>query len=309
MGTMFRVAPATPAEDSVAVRLPPWVGRKPAGLETGTRRRAVRRQQRPDGQPEQSTSDPRQRFATGADPSRAAARRASPEKSAWATPSSAARPGFPVQRSPAVSPQKLPAAAAAEASEPADMSPEHTASGAAGTESSESTDIRQDVSVPQSLVAEARSAEPSAGSGEAEVDARTRQYGTASSVPQPDETVADTAAAEPMDSSMPHSRVAVGSAATIENAAADTSRAEAGPTMPQEEPFVALSSLETQTLNSLEPSLPDTLESLAEPAAEKTARADSWDGHDAALLAVIVEHAKVLRTINAGEAGSSCSLM
>ena len=308
IGTLFRVDAASPAADSVAVRLPPWVGRRPTQADAGQAQRAAKRAPRGRGQPQQSSMDSVQPSAAGVT-GRNADRPASPERKSWATPPSGGRPGFPVQRSPAASPQKLPAAPSAAAYDSVDESSEHVASSTAGAGMPASTEVRQNVRAAASNLPGPQPAEPSATSAEAVVDSRTSHHDAASGVSQAGEAAAGDEAVDPADSSASQGQHTAEGAAACQGGSSGVSTVHKAPDEQHDAQSVALSDGGTQSMNSPESTESDIPKSTADPSKVKATHTPQWDGHDAALLAVIVEHAKVLHTINAGEAGSSCSLM
>ena len=314
MGTLFPVDAADAAADGMAVRLPPWLGR------------GDRQQQGPD-RSERAANQRQAEFASVATRGRVTAngraKRRSPERK-WAAPTSAPRPGFPVQRSPAVSPQKPSAASAttrgahqepsattldaeadrsgAPASEPPGM-----ASGATRMHCTDSDE--QDVNLHPQLTA-------TPATGAAAVEKVVLVGGEASSATEsssPDaalvggiDSTANTAPAQPADSPPPHV-LSTSEEAQVSAEDVSAAREPAQPADPAQQPERAPSTAGPQPTEGHV--LQADRQASAGTQSVTAAPARTWDGNDAALLAVIVEHAKVLRTINAGEAGSSCSLM
>ena len=324
-GTLFPVDNAGASAENVVVRLPPWVGH-------------CQRQQ-PDGSNADGAARQAQRGSThvGQSPSDGATRNGSVSRAqarSWAAPASLPRPGFPVQRSPATSPQKpspasvttVEAVTQPSATPSVEASADHFsdaasknptgASGALGPQQydrQQQQQQQQHAAALQELAATAQrggfTQDWASDNGVAPNSARVAALGTAreTAPARSDAAPVLTLAAQP-----------VGRLSSLDFVAEEAATSSVGQTSAAVVPMrnTDMDQQHQQSLSgvAMKPKGDSitahlNLQQAADIHCAEGPPADVWDGHDAALLAVIVEHAKVLRTINAGEAGSSCSLM
>ncbi len=322
-GTLFNVDTASAAVGGVAVRLPPWVGRGQLQQQDG-RCEGPAASRAQDG----SVSLP-QSTVSGATSSGSASR---VQERSWAAHASLPRPGFPVQRSPATSPQKPSAASAAtvkaqiqpspatssvEASQDRviDAAAEDRPSDASGAFNQQQETSRQQLQQqragkPGELAMSERGGalayDAAAENSAAPSSARLATLKTESH-DRSDVAAIATAAAQAADkpsasviSAEQAEKVSVTSSSAADQPVRTTDMGQR-----HEKPPISVAMQPTEDCDTAHSNLQHAPDSRG----AEVAPADVWDGNDAALLAVIVEHAKVLHTINAGEAGSSCSLM
>ncbi len=321
-GTLFPVDDAGASVGGVAVRLPPWVGRGQGQQQAPdpASKRAISRAPGGSGGPAQSTS--------GSATSNGSASRV--QQKSWAAPASQPRPGFPVQRSPATSPQKPSATSAATVKAPDQPSP-----AASSVETSE--DCSADAAGGQAVSASRALSQQQEASQQQQRQQHAGVLQEPAAIEQRGGLAHDAAAQNGAEPSSAGHREGLGKESDRSDAAASVTAAAQAADKPSASAISAEQVAKVPVANSIaagqpvhtadmdqqhdnSPSSvamqptddltsPDSNHQQAPLLRGEVAPADIWDGNDAALLAVIVEHAKVLRTINAGEAGSSCSLM
>ena len=235
----------------------------------------------------------------------------------WPAQASAPRPGFPVQRSPAVSPQKPSAASAISPEGHEKLSSTALSAGADYAHSpadghgsaTGATNLQTEPRQQQQHIAPRQHLAPTPQT-RAEVEGRVPSCGEAfGDAVGPAAATARSAIPQPADSPPARACSAAEQAGAPEEA--PVMLAAGQPVQPAtliDEHEHNPSGAELQHTEGLK-AIRSNLQPSLDTRSAKAAPAVPWDGNDAALLAVIVEHAKVLRTINAGEAGSSCSIM
>ena len=317
-GTLFPVDTTGASAGGMAVRLPPWVGR-------GQRQQQAhgRTFNRAAGQAAGGSAG-REQPAVDASVSNGDVSRV--QERSWSARAGLPRPGFPVQRSPAASPQKPSTASANGATGHAASSGSATSVAGDGNydPASESAaimpgagDMKQTQQTAQQHVSASHQALPApqleavveegcSTDGELSAGAGAAVTSSAPVAPTASTTTATTSA-QPAES--PLADVASIEAEALNSAAEDSAASQPAQTPATSQQHEhASSGAAPRVTDDCEAAYVD-LQAASEKRRAEAPSADIWDGNDAALLAVIVEHANVLRTINPGEAGSSCSLM